>query len=98
MNEGIELYYCWTDDEKTGWLSRYDDSGDHCREATSKDKTGTRLAEYLDQQCENDNYHGMVGANAWLLKAIEKHAGKTVAKAIMEEIHNVGGLMNAGGH
>ena len=54
--------------------------------------TSEEIAHWLDDEAENANYHGLVGAHAWLAEVIAREADEAVAVRVMTEIAEMGGL------
>jgi hypothetical protein len=54
--------------------------------------TSEEIAHWLDDEAENANYHGLVGAHVWLAEIIAREAGEPVAIKVMIEIADMGGL------
>jgi hypothetical protein len=63
-----------------------------CTPATFDMVKADWLAEHLDNEAENGNYHSIVGAYAWLAKTITEASSELVARRIMWEIIKIGGL------
>lgn len=54
--------------------------------------TSEEIARWLDGEAENANYHGLVGAHAWLAEIIAREAGEAIAIKVMIEIADMDGL------
>ena len=96
----VKLYLVFSK-SKPLWLTDCPDSasddaeanpGCTFREATEADLTAKLVAEYLDQQCENRNYHDFCGVHAALAKLLREKVGKEHAAAILRAILHKGGL------
>jgi hypothetical protein len=53
------------------------------------------LAEYLDSDLENANYHAFVGVNVYILKSLESIADSSTAKKFLWKLFQDGGLEGA---
>lgn len=96
-----ELWLVWNskDGPQKGHLTRYDPAADYEGEdgkawakPTRNDVTAEQVAEYLDNELENENSHSFVGATKWLCESIKNHASEQVAKNVMLELLDAGGL------
>jgi hypothetical protein len=54
--------------------------------------TSEEIARWLDSEAESANYHGFVGAHAWLAELIAREASEAVAIKVMIAIADMGGL------
>jgi hypothetical protein len=54
--------------------------------------TADQLAEYCDQECENANYHDLVGAHRELVLIISSETDDETARKIMLTVAKRGGL------
>lgn len=66
--------------------------GDPSREADVSDITIDAMAQMLDQDAENGNYHDFVGCHAKLAKIFSDRCKPIVAKELMRDLCDVGGL------
>lgn len=88
------------------YLAKYDDGNgafltfckDHegARIASDAEKTLTALCEFLDMDAENENRHHLVGVHATLGKIVRKASNQDVAREVMLEIAESGGLHSMG--
>lgn len=59
---------------------------------TDRKPTLVELADFLDQEAENDNHHSVVGVHEKLGELMKKEAGEEKAIAILTGIAEAGGL------
>lgn len=69
-----------------------DQYADSCREADPRELTIDAMAEMLDYDAENGNYHDFVGCHAKLAKLFSARCKPFVAKELMRDLCDVGGL------
>jgi hypothetical protein len=69
--------------------SKYCEKGS---EVVAGDLSADVLAQYLDDQAENENYHSIVGVHAKLAVIIRKYCDDSATTAILREIAEAGGL------
>ena len=81
------------------WLSLSPDRyADSYSEVDLDEVTARELAELLDRDYENKNFHDFVGAHVGLSKLIGKVIGGDVVKTVIVQIAQLGGLAGLRDH